>query len=91
MLSFIQNESNVARSLGWVAVTGSGGDRGAFTFCGGNFLNNQILKAKGRTQGYNKIYPVWPRNDAFPQLLLSNNAFIYTNMQSDSCDFKNST
>jgi hypothetical protein len=22
-------------------------------------------------QGYNEIYPIWPRNDAFPQLLLS--------------------
>jgi hypothetical protein len=70
MVSFIHNESKFARSLGWFAEAGSGGDRGAFTFCGGNFLNSQILKAK-EGQGYNEIYPVWPRNDALPQLLLS--------------------
>jgi hypothetical protein len=60
-------------------VVGSGGDRGVFTFCVGNFLNGQILEAKGRTglQGNDskltlqEIYPVWPRNDAFPQLLIS--------------------
>jgi hypothetical protein len=58
----------------WFAVVGSGGYRGAFRFCGGNFSNSQILKAKGRTglQGddfkltLQEIYPVWPRNDAFP-------------------------
>jgi hypothetical protein len=44
-----RNKSKIARSLGWVAVAGSGGDRGAFMFCGGNFLNSQILKAEGRT------------------------------------------
>jgi hypothetical protein len=79
MVSFIRNESTVTRSLGWVAVAGSGGDRGAFRFCDGNFLNSQILKAKGRTglQGnyfkltLQEIYPVWPRNDAFPQLIIS--------------------
>jgi hypothetical protein len=43
-----RNESKVARSLGWVEVAGSSGDRGAFTFHGGNFLNSQIVKAKGR-------------------------------------------
>jgi hypothetical protein len=39
----------------------------------GTFLNNVIVKAKGRTglQGNDskltvqEIYPVWPRNDAF--------------------------
>jgi hypothetical protein len=49
MVPYIQNESKVGRSMGWVAVAGSGSDRGAFTFCGGNFLNSQILKAKGGT------------------------------------------
>jgi hypothetical protein len=60
-------------------VAGFGGDRGAFTFCGANSLNSQILKAKGRTglQGNDfkltlqEIYPVWPRNDAFLQLIIS--------------------
>jgi hypothetical protein len=74
-----RNESKVARSLGWVALARSGGDKGAFTFCRGNFLNSQIVKAKGRTglRGNDskltlqEIYPVWPRNDAFPQLLIS--------------------
>jgi hypothetical protein len=55
-------------------VAGSGGELGTFRSCGGNFMNSQILKAKGRTvlQGYDfrltlqEIYPVWPRNDAFP-------------------------
>jgi hypothetical protein len=73
-----KNESKVAKSLGCVAVAGSGGDKGAFMFCGGNFLNSQIVKAKERTglQGNDskltlqEIYPVWPRNDAFPQLLI---------------------
>jgi hypothetical protein len=44
-----KNDSKVTRSLGCVAVAGSGGDRGALTFCGGDFLNSQILKAKGGT------------------------------------------
>jgi hypothetical protein len=70
-----KNKSKVARLLRWVAVAGSSGDRGALIICGGNFLNSQILKAtKGRTglQGNDfrltlqEMYPVWPRNDAFP-------------------------
>jgi hypothetical protein len=74
-----KNESKVTRSLGWVAVIGSDGNRGAVTFCDGKFLNSQIFKAKRRSglQGNDfkltlqEIYPVWPRNDALPQLIIS--------------------
>jgi hypothetical protein len=90
-----KSESKVARSLGWVAVEGSGGHRGAFRFCGGNFMNSQILKAKGRAglQGnyfrltLQEIYPVWPRNDAFPQLIISKYC-IYLHKYAVSSDLK---
>jgi hypothetical protein len=40
-------------------------------------------------QGYNEIYPVWPRNDAFPQLLLSKYC-IHLHKYAVSSDFKDS-
>jgi hypothetical protein len=67
--------------------------------CGGNFLNSQVLKATGRTglQGNDvkltlqEIYPVWPRNDAFPQLLISKYCIhLHKYAVSDSSDIKES-
>jgi hypothetical protein len=37
-----------------------------------------------------EMYPVWPGEDAFPQLLVSKYCIHYTNMQSDSGDLKDS-
>jgi hypothetical protein len=85
-----RNESKVARSLGWVAVAGSGGDKGAFTFCVGNFLNSQIVKAEGRMELQGNLSCL-AKEQCIPTLANFNKtAFIYINMQSDSCDLKDS-